>query len=625
MSNFGNAVFLLVISLAINQQVVLARTKALIIGISHYQDPAILDLQLPHRDAELFAGYLKNSSGLKLRAEDLQIYTNAHATAGQIYIALDRMFDDAHRTDTLILYYAGYGIITEATKQLPERVFYYDTPLQVNDAGSFDLFQTFVMMADQKKVIYGMYTVVFPIWFPQFKPDSGMMSACSIKNERVIPHTYYCNNMHGLFNEQSGIDQTKAKISLSSFLLEGMKGLADKNGDQKVKLKELTRFFNKALPQEGTAYGFLGVCCRSENQFISNTDQKYINRVRSNNDRVSTSIIEEAIIVDDPLVIRNLPDSLQKMLEDYVVQIELGRILSPPEENAWLLFNKLIHHDELAEVNGEIKRRLAAALQDEVQQGLNSYLNADSQELIQRTKGYDYYCKYVQYMQMTEELLGQRHYLIPIVKAKRLYFEGLVLRMQGQAEHNMKMIELAINKLKEALNIESEASFLLNEMGIDYKLQGLPEISKNYFIKAIEASPSWSIPYVNLAYLYLRENPTWSINLARQALRLQPENSMVYNLLGVIYMREGNYVLADRFFTEALRLNPQHQWILYNAVCLYALTGKNKLAMNYLEQSFESGFSDIHLLLSDPDLEKIRSTEEWKLLVKKYFPEAIKD
>ena len=39
-------------------------TRALVIGISHYQDSDIPDMQMAHRDAELFATFLRPPFGL---------------------------------------------------------------------------------------------------------------------------------------------------------------------------------------------------------------------------------------------------------------------------------------------------------------------------------------------------------------------------------------------------------------------------------------------------------------------------------------------------------------------------------------------------------------------------------
>ncbi|MBK8956508.1 MAG: caspase family protein [Saprospiraceae bacterium] len=128
-----------------------SRTKALVIGISHYQDPEIPDLQLPHRDAEIFAGYLRSGNGMKLKSEDLYLLTNAYATAGQVILALDRLFDEVGVGDTLVIYFSGYGYLTKSSSSPPQQIYFYDTPLQIRDAGSFDLFGKFIEMASELK------------------------------------------------------------------------------------------------------------------------------------------------------------------------------------------------------------------------------------------------------------------------------------------------------------------------------------------------------------------------------------------------------------------------------------------------------------------------------------------
>lgn len=607
------------------QTPVFSRTKVLLIGVSHYQDPEILDLQLPHRDAEHFAGYLKSGSGMRLASGDLQLLTNARASVGQVMLALDRLFDQTSRQDTLILYYAGYGFIDQTTTHIPGQVFYYDTPLQVSDAGSFDLFGAFKKLASDLKICHYLFANIYPIWLPDAKLEEGMMERTLNRSERKIPHTLYFNNIPADFDEQQFKKQARAKFSLNSYLLEGMKGWADQNADQLIKLKELGWFFKNVNPQEGSTLGFLSVSVHATNPVISKTDQRFMERIRSGDNRLGASLVYDEELMYEPLMQGVWPDSVQKLLEDYIVQLKLGQLMAPSDQNASMICEQLIRIHELEHLHGEIRRRLAAALQDEVQQALNDYIAAESQELTKRARHYDYYIQYRNYLQKAEELLGQRHYMLSLIRTKKLYFEGLVLRMRGQKEDDQTVIEAAIQKQEEALTYESEASFVLNELGINYGLLGLTDRARKYFMEALEVSPAWSMPYVNLANLYLKTNATWSLNLVRQALRLQPENSLAHNMLGLVHMQQGQYVLAERSFSKALSLNPDHPWFLYNFACLHSLTGQTVTACDYLDRAFKNGLADVYLVLTDPDLENLRASSEWDAFIQKHFPDHVED
>jgi hypothetical protein len=66
--------------------------------------------------------------------------------------------------------------------------------------------------------------------------------------------------------------------------------------------------------------------------------------------------------------------------------------------------------------------------------------------------------------------------------------------------------------------------------------------------------------------------------------------------------------------------------VLYNAACLFALSGRKEKAWYYLEKSFANGFDQFEHMQKDSDLVSLRNDEKWKVLsgkVKKVAHENI--
>ena len=60
----------------------------------------------------------------------------------------------------------------------------------------------------------------------------------------------------------------------------------------------------------------------------------------------------------------------------------------------------------------------------------------------------------------------------------------------------------------------------------------------------------------------------------------------------------------------------------YNLACLYSIENSKEMAFKYLEKAFLNGINSqkfIELMKSDHDLDNIKSSEEYKELIKKYF------
>ena len=212
--------------------------------------------------------------------------------------------------------------------------------------------------------------------------------------------------------------------------------------------------------------------------------------------------------------------------------------------------DSLLILEEFEPLHNGIRRKLSAALQDEVQQALNAYLNSDSREITRRRQKSKQYSLYSQYLQRAASLLESKHFLFPILNAKALYFEGLQKRIVGQSSHNINLIQEALTLQLRALTLTKEASFIYNEIAINYSLLKNPEEAKRNFVFAIDYAPSWSIPFSNFAQQFLEEDIPKALRIARHATRLSPKNSYAYNILGIVYFQSKDFEHAENSFLK---------------------------------------------------------------------------
>ena len=70
-------------------------TRAVVVGISDYQDAAIPDLRFADRDAEVFAAWLRSPAGGSVAERNLVLLTNQQATTAQFAKALDGLIETA--------------------------------------------------------------------------------------------------------------------------------------------------------------------------------------------------------------------------------------------------------------------------------------------------------------------------------------------------------------------------------------------------------------------------------------------------------------------------------------------------------------------------------------------------
>lgn len=133
------------------------------------------------------------------------------------------------------------------------------------------------------------------------------------------------------------------------------------------------------------------------------------------------------------------------------------------------------------------------------------------------------------------------------------------------------------------------------------------------------------------------------------AITLQPNVAYAYLNRGVLYRLKGENVKAESDFKQVVRLDsiPEEaecsfyayyylgqkdkaieilNTILdkdkkgncYDAACLYSVMGEKEKALSYLRQSLEDGYRRFAHIKRDRDLNNIRNTEEFKVLLKEY-------
>lgn len=595
------------------------KTKYLVIGISHYLDPDIPHMQLPHRDAELFAGFVRSQSEKKLNVENLKLLTNNEATNAQVASLLDWLIDGMSSHDTCILYFSGYCGQLGQNKLLPSKLYFYDTSLNVYNAASFDVFNQFVAIAKLRKIKFKLFANLYPLILSSTL-DSAYPAQLKIKQEsKKAKNMIFLNTVKdSLFYSNYG-NAGNTKFSLGYFLLDGMLGFADYNKDQKLTWQELELYCKTQMIPEETSPGVLFILTSSPSILITEINPKYLNQSIHSNKNIFPAIVNFEIDKSSGNLLEKMPEHVRLLYQDFVVALKLGHFLTPPDNNARQLYDTLMNIPEFSEMKKEITRKFTAALIDETQQALNGYLNTDSRELNNRRNRYNQYKAYAEYLDLASKILGSRHFMYKIITAKKYYFLGLHQRILAQQTNDIALFNKALILQQQALENEPEAAFIQNELGVNYSSMRQAEQAEKFFRIAMNLSPSWSVPYTNMAILLLSENPNEALKFAKKAMELTPKNSFVYNVLGMVYTRKDDLQKAESAILKALKLDPDYSDAYYNMACIKAKQGDYNAAAMNLETAIQKGFDNLEHAMQDRDLVELRDQEVWKVLEMRYF------
>ncbi len=146
------------------------------------------------------------------------------------------------------------------------------------------------------------------------------------------------------------------------------------------------------------------------------------------------------------------------------------------------------------------------------------------------------------------------------------------------------------------------------------------------FEKAVELTPQHFYVWANLGDAY-RWTPglepkaaaayARAIALAREELRVNPQDGVVHSVLALCLAKTGDNAAAERHVRAALASAPDSPELLYNAALVAALAGRRAEALRFLGRAAEGGYSRA-LIASEPELAGLRREAAFQAIVRGY-------
>lgn len=199
----------------------------------------------------------------------------------------------------------------------------------------------------------------------------------------------------------------------------------------------------------------------------------------------------------------------------------------------------------------------------------------------------------------------------------------------GNIYQKVGQIELAIKHYKTALNARQDFAEVHNNLGNIYQEKQQYQLAINHFKIALELLPDQVMIHFNLANTYLsfkkyseaiphylktlKQQPTeieaWhglahaykhnneieeALKIYRHLASLTPEDSRIYYHLGYLNQQyKKNYPLANKYYQQALKINPDNKEVLLNSGLLHQHQGDIKRAIQIYKKLLAMAPSDL--------------------------------
>ena len=488
---------------------------------------------------------------------------------GKVAEALDWLLEVTQEGDQAIVYFSGHGDVERNTISQPGYLLCWDAPSRVYYGGGalgLPMFQEIIStLSLQKKARVLVITDAC---------RAGKLAGSEIGGMQITA----ANLAKQFANEVKILSCQPEELSLegkgwgggrgvfSYYFLNGLAGLADRNGDGIVSLQEIERYLEDWVPQATAPHKQNPFVIGNKSTAIAKVDPAALAALRHNDDLHNLS--NNLYASNDKGILSALekdPGALSQY-NDFKKALKDGHLLTPEGNSAWNLYEQLKDKAVMAPFQNVMRRNLAAALQDEAQQAMNAYLKSDPSEMRKRWKlAESYYENFPMYLNKAAELLGDTHPLYKNLKARAHYFAALNYRLRGEKTKTPALYNLAFAELQECLKYEPDAAFAYNERGLLHRRIKQHKKAVDDFERAYSLSPGWVLPWANLNSIYTDRTDFANAEIAgKHAVQLDSSAALAQYNLGVTYHLTGELSAAKRHYGKAIANDPNYALTYFN-------------------------------------------------------------
>ena len=169
----------------------------------------------------------------------------------------------------------------------------------------------------------------------------------------------------------------------------------------------------------------------------------------------------------------------------------------------------------------------------------------------------------------------------------------------------------------ETLRINPDNADAHYNLGIVFEKQGKMDDAIKMILISTNINPDFAEAYYSLGNLMVKKGRIADAIMHYQKARsIQPDNIEVLNNLAFVYAIQKDYENAVLTLKKLTALQPDNSKTYYNLASLYALQNNVEESIKWLRSAIDKGYKNWVLIKTDKDLDNIRSSAEYKELIK---------
>ena len=434
-------------------------------------------------------------------------------------------------------------------------------------------------------------------------------------------------------------------------LINGMAGLADKNNDGIVSLRELNLYLMDKIPDGANPLPQNPMLSGNMAANISQINKGFLASISSHSGANMLASID--IKGMDESLLKGLDDSIKENYLHFKLCLDTGNLFNNSKEpSANYYYDRIPGIGMTSSLKALMTRNFSVAIVQDLDSNLIRWAN--NRPFLSKMGVAWFGVEAVKLRQM----LGDK-------KLKQLGFFSKALCLDAIRGND---IDRCIRVLDTCIAFADNEAFTYTVRGHMFRAQKRYQEAINDYHQALTFSPGLFIPQKFLGVTYIATGKYDSAIIAYNKIkvmfndwrgdaglvlayyhlnRLDSMNLYLERILAdtsrykdtvKIWRFLGNSEMGDlfvelhdcsraaEFYDKASAILPGFQkQSSYNTACCYSINKERSEALKYFEEALKGGWDDLNWIVNDTDLDPIRQEPEFKELMKKYFPDKYKD
>jgi uncharacterized caspase-like protein/Flp pilus assembly protein TadD len=573
---------------------------AVVIGVSSYKNLQPNEqLRFAHRDAEQLAEFLRSPAGGGFPSSQIKVLLNQDATIAAIRTALGSwLARSAEKDDVIYIFFAGHGVVEDN-----------DAYLMDHDSDPQNLYATSLSVAELNSIFTERVQARVKVLITDACHAGKIGLASRGTAETALINRYLdevgksgAGTLRLLASRENELSYENERWGgghgvFTHFLLEGLRGQADRDHDGVVRASEILEYLSEVVPNETTAKQHPRAAGNLDarlplavlnNGVISNTtvnagrapvalevrgpagsevyiDATFRGRIRPNGillveglssgthklsvDAPGAPTHEQNVALNAAQTVLDLqtalPANAASKSSPLVAQIrqalKAGQLLEP--NGAWALYQQLVRTAPAEPQRKALELELRSALEETGQQATNNYVRTSAAPYTpaQLRRAYE---AYAALKTLAPNDAG--------VEAKWLFAAGRVALADGKPQEALTLLQQSMSK-------DGKTACPYNALGAAYEQADQPDKAAEFFNRAATLAPGWSLPRYRLGLQdYARGRLEAAARDFQAAAKFDPDFLTARWWLAHITRRQGQLSEAEREITELLRLKPDY-------------------------------------------------------------------